>query len=92
MLCSIEREEANQGAVGKHNSKEMSMLDLNTSKNENKEMVSLESLSDLTGFPVEMIKKELFSSDLIDEKISLSELRKAMMSYIDETMLSESKK
>lgn len=56
---------------------------------DNQEMVSLESLADLTGFPVEMIRTELFKSELSDEKVSLSELRKAMVNYIDATMLEE---
>jgi hypothetical protein len=61
-------------------------------KNSEKEMVTLESLSDLTGFPVEMIKTELFNgTDLNEDTISLTQLRTAMMSYIDETMLKDSK-
>lgn len=60
------------------------MLEAN---NEN-EKVTLKSLSDLTGFPVEMIKSELFNGSSINEdEVSLSDLRHAMMSYIDETML-----
>lgn len=60
-------------------------------KNE-QEMVTLKSLSDLTGFPVEMIKTELFNgSDLSEETISLTDLRSAMMSYIDKTMLDDEK-
>ena len=62
-------------------------------KNSEKELVTLESLSDLTGFPIEMIKTELFNgTDLNEDTISLTELRTAMMSYIDETMLQENKK
>jgi hypothetical protein len=66
------------------------MLEVDNSK---QETVTLESLSDLTGFPIEMIKTELFNgTDLNEDSISLTELRTAMMSYIDETMLHDSKK
>ncbi|MCO4753540.1 MAG: hypothetical protein KC478_03615 [Bacteriovoracaceae bacterium] len=58
-------------------------------KTQDQEMVSLESLADLTGFPVKMIKEELFNSEAAQEKVSLDELRKAMVSYIDATMLEE---
>lgn len=58
-------------------------------KIEDQEIISLESLADLTGFPVEMIRSELFKSELADEKITLSELRKAMVNYIDATMLED---
>jgi len=61
---------------------------LEKSTNE-QELIELSSLADLTGFPVEMIKKELFDSSLDSEKISLAELRKAMVSYIDQTMLED---
>ncbi|MBC76442.1 MAG: hypothetical protein CME64_10545 [Halobacteriovoraceae bacterium] len=57
--------------------------------NQDQELISLESLATLTGFPVKMIKEELFSSEVADEKVSLDELRKAMVSYIDATMLEE---
>ena len=60
-------------------------------KTQDQELISLESLSNLTGFPVEMIRKELFNSDLPEEKVSLAELRKAMVSYIDATMLEDAK-
>jgi hypothetical protein len=47
----------------------------------------------LTGFPVDMIKKELFKSSEINgsEEIPLEKLRSAMMSLIDETMLDSPK-
>lgn len=56
---------------------------------QDQDLISLESLADLTGFPVEMIRKELFKSELTDERISLGELRKAMVNYIDATMLED---
>jgi len=56
-----------------------------------KDMVSLEALSELTGFSVDMIKKEILNkSDKSDESISLGELREAMVSYLDaQFMVSE---
>lgn len=51
-------------------------------KDSENEKVTLASLSELTGFPVDFIKKEL----LIDhEPVSLSELRKSMMAYLEAT-------
>lgn len=67
-----------------YNSKELSVLEQNTNE---QELIELSSLAELTGFPVEMIKKELFNSSLDSEKITLADLRKAMVSYIDATML-----
>lgn len=49
------------------------------------EKVSLETLSKLTGFPVEMIKDEVFNGEMGD--VSLDELRSAMLSYIDSSMM-----
>ena len=42
--------------------------------------VSLASLSELTGFPVEFIKKELL---IEKEPISMRELRESMMAYLE---------
>lgn len=60
------------------------MLEQNTNE---QELIKLSSLAELTGFPEEMIKKELFNSSLDSEQITLADLRKAMVSYIDATML-----
>lgn len=49
--------------------------------------VSLETLSKMTGFPIEMIKEEVFKGQMTEQEISLEELRSAMLSYIDSTML-----
>ncbi len=63
---------------------------LESEAKEKQEMVTLKSLSDLTGFPVKMIKEELFNEkQLNEETVSLDELRKAMVSYLDQTMLEE---
>lgn len=48
--------------------------------------VSLEILAKMTGFPVEMIKEEIFPGQNNDQ-VSLEELRSAMLNYIDSTML-----
>ncbi len=48
------------------------------------EKVSLSSLSELTGFPVDFIKKELLIEK--EEPISLNELRTSMMSYLESTV------
>ncbi len=48
--------------------------------------VSLEMLAKMTGFPVEMIKEEIFKGESTDQ-VSLEDLRSAMLSYIDSTML-----
>lgn len=51
--------------------------------------VSLDELSKMTGFPVEMIEKELFVGRTEDEEISLESLRAAMLNFIDSTLLDE---
>lgn len=63
---------------------------LESEAKEKQEMVTLKSLSDLTGFPVKMIKEELFNESQVgDEGVSLDALRKAMVSYLDQTMLED---
>lgn len=48
---------------------------------ENKK-VPLKSLSDLTGFPIEFIKKELL---LEEEELSMQDLRSSMITYLEST-------
>lgn len=48
--------------------------------------ISIEALAKMTGFPVEMIKEEIFKGQE-GQDISLDDLRSAMLSYIDSTML-----
>lgn len=43
--------------------------------------IPLASLSEMTGFPVEFIKTELF---LEGEELSVSDLRKSMLSYLED--------
>lgn len=54
---------------------------------EEQEMIALESLASLTGFPVELIKKELFNGKLEEGEVSMSKLRSVMADYLDSTML-----
>lgn len=56
---------------------------------ETEEVVNLESLASLTGFPLEMIKTELFHNEDVTQGVTLKRLRKAMSDYIDATMLEE---
>lgn len=58
-------------------------------QNEKQGRISLEALASMTGFPIEMIKEEIFKGDSISSDLSLDELRTAMLSYIDSTMLEE---
>lgn len=52
-----------------------------------KEEVKLSALSDLVGFPVEFIKKELMLEDDAEGEVSLQELRSRMLNYLDKTMM-----
>ena len=45
------------------------------------EGVSLKTLSELTGFPVDYIKRELLLSD--DQELSMADLREKVLSYLD---------
>ena len=47
------------------------------------EKISLSTLSELTGFPLKFIKKELL---LEDEALSMDDLRKSMMIYLQSTL------
>lgn len=53
--------------------------------------ISLSTLAKMTGFPVEMIQSELFKDQANSEEISLEELRTAMLSYIDASLLMDDK-
>lgn len=54
--------------------------DLELGKLTEEQKIPLDSLSKLTGFPVDFIKKELL---LDDDQLSLAELRKSMISYME---------
>ncbi len=47
----------------------------------NREPVSLNQLAELTGFPVDFIKKELLLSD--ESQMSVDELREKVLSYLN---------
>ena len=49
-------------------------------------LVSFQELERLTGFPQEILKKELLSGDEAKDEIPLSELRKLMLKYLDMQM------
>jgi hypothetical protein len=53
--------------------------------------VSLETLATLTGFPVELIREEVFKGEVASQ-VSLDELRSAMLAFIDSTMLNAEEK
>ncbi len=48
--------------------------------NEDTQKVSLDSLSEMTGFPLDFIKSELIVEG---EEISMSDLRKTMVNYLE---------
>lgn len=48
------------------------------------EGVSLKTLSELTGFPVDYIKRELLLSD--DQELSMADLREKVLSYLDSSL------
>ena len=57
--------------------------ELNSQTSSKEEQVSFSALSEMTGFPVEFIKKEL----LIDEEpVSMSQLRTSMAAYLESTI------
>ncbi len=64
----------------------MTALDVAPVTTEKNGKISLEALAKMTGFPVEMIKEEIFKGHA-DQEISLEELRTAMLSFIDSTMM-----
>jgi hypothetical protein len=64
----------------------MTTHDLATNGTEKNGKISIEALAKMTGFPVEMIKEEIFKGH-DDQDVSLEDLRTAMLSYIDSTMM-----
>jgi hypothetical protein len=52
------------------------------------ENFNMQALSDLTGFPIEMLQKELhLTAEDIENGISLEILREKMLNYVDQVML-----
>jgi len=54
--------------------------------------ISIELLSKMTGFPVEMITQEIFSGRNSLDEVSMDELRSAMLAYIDASLLIDQNK
>jgi len=52
-------------------------------------LVDLESFAAMVGFPSELIKKELFASNINENQVSIEDLRSAMLKYLDSTMISD---
>lgn len=70
----------------------MTMNDQNIVRSEEKVgKVSLDLLAKMTGFPIEIIKEEVFKGEDL-QQVSLEALRSAMLNYIDSTMLIEDQK
>ncbi len=61
------------------------------SSDERSGKVSLETLAKMTGFPVDVIKEEIFKGEA-ENQVSLDALRNAMLSYIDSTLLVDDQK
>ena len=57
--------------------------------NSDKDSMKLSDISNLTGFPLELIRKELLLEDTTgngnDLELSLGEFRSAMLGYLDKT-------
>ena len=52
--------------------------------------VTLNALSEMTGFPMELIQQELFMGKSLEEgEVALEDLRAAMLNFIDATLLKE---
>jgi hypothetical protein len=87
----LTKEYQRAGGSKKKNTKECDMAAGNATKisgwkdgegNPETKKVPLESLSELTGFPVDFIKKELL---LDQESLSMEDLRKSMVNYLENT-------
>lgn len=63
----------------------------NPAVGETNKKVSLAELSEMTGFPIELIQQELFLGQKSEEGVSLEQLRAAMLNFIDSTLLEEEK-
>lgn len=58
-------------------------------KTEDKENICLEEFAKMAGFPLDLVKKELFENEEQPKDLSLSELREAMLGYLSSTMMEE---
>ena len=55
---------------------------------QNNENVDLDTFAEMVGFPSELIKKELFDSNIDQNNVTMDQLRTAMLKYLDSTMIS----
>ncbi|MDD4972866.1 MAG: hypothetical protein PHY93_00865 [Bacteriovorax sp.] len=53
------------------------------SKPTSETVVSLGTLAELTGFPVDYIKRELLLDGEVEEDMGIEELRKKVLAYLD---------
>jgi len=51
--------------------------------------IDLEAFAGMVGFPSELIKKELFNSDIKENELTIKDLRAAMLKYLDSTMIAD---
>lgn len=54
------------------------------------EKITLNALSEMTGFPLELIQQELFMGKTpVEGEVALEDLRAAMLNFIDATLLKD---
>lgn len=62
----------------------MDALDLqNVANTTTSNVVSLATLAELTGFPVDYVKRELLGNGESEEEMTVEELRKKVLAYLD---------
>ncbi len=54
---------------------------------ESDQMVDLADFATMAGFPIELVKKELFDKHESCDQVSMNELREFMLKYLNETMI-----
>ena len=61
----------------------LGLQDVSNSPSSESEVVSLGTLADLTGFPVDYIKRELFLDGETTEGLSVEDLRAKVLAYLN---------
>lgn len=56
--------------------------------NNEEQRVNLSELAELSGLPLELVKKELVLDGGDSDNVSLDQVREAMLKYLDSTMMS----
>ena len=51
------------------------------------QIVDLNEFANMAGFPIELIRKELVLEEDTDAKVTMAELRAAMLKYLDQATL-----